>query len=64
MKCSLCSYQFQEEGVKAACEGCPLAGTCRMVRCPNCGYDMPIEPKLVRAFKAWRRRENGTTGKS
>jgi rubredoxin len=64
MKCPLCGYQFQEESGKVACKGCPLAGSCHMVRCPNCGYDTPVEPKLVKAFKAWRRRQNGTRGKS
>ena len=60
MKCSLCGYQFDEESSEAACKGCPLAGACHMVRCPNCGYEMPVEPKLVKAFKAWRRRKNAT----
>ncbi|MEE9399570.1 MAG: hypothetical protein V3V23_04810 [Dehalococcoidales bacterium] len=63
MKCPLCGNQFQEKEAQAACTGCPLAGACHMVRCPNCGYDIPGEPKLIKAFKAWRR-ENGTRGKS
>ncbi|MFQ6122213.1 MAG: hypothetical protein ACE5LA_04045 [Dehalococcoidales bacterium] len=64
MKCPLCGYQFQEENGEAACKGCPLAGACHMVRCPNCGYDMPVEPQSVKTFKAWRKRENGTKRKS
>lgn len=64
MKCPLCGDQFREEDGKAACKGCPLAGACHMVRCPNCGYDMPAEPKLVKVFKAWRRQKNGTGRKS
>jgi rubredoxin len=64
MKCPLCGYQFQEKDGEAACRGCPLAVTCRMTRCPNCGFDIPEEPKLIKAFKAWRRRENGVKGTS
>lgn len=64
MKCSLCGYQFQEEDGKATCKGCLLTGACHMVRCPNCGYDMPVEPKIVKAFKAWRRHDRGIRRKS
>ncbi len=64
MKCSLCGYEFREEEGEAACKGCPLAGACHMVRCPHCGYDMPVEPRLIKALKAWRRRDNGAGGKS
>jgi rubredoxin len=64
MKCPFCGYEFREEDGKGACKGCPLAGACHMVKCPNCGYDVPMEPKVVKAFKAWRRRGNGTRGKS
>ena len=64
MKCPLCGNEFREEESKAACQGCPLAGACHMVRCPNCGYDMPPEPKLPKVFKAWRRKDNGIRGES
>ena len=64
MKCPLCGCRFQEQDSQAACAGCPLTGTCHRVRCPNCGYDMPVEPKLVKALRAWIRRDNGTSGKS
>jgi rubredoxin len=59
VKCPLCGYSFEEDRAKDACGGCPMAGNCHMLRCPNCGYDIPKEPKLVKAFKAWRKRENG-----
>lgn len=58
MKCPLCGYRFEADSVKSACGGCPLSGHCHLVRCPNCGYDMPKEPKLVKAFKAWRNKRH------
>ena len=64
MKCPLCGFKFQEEDGRVACRGCPLAGGCHMLKCPNCGYDVPIEPRLIKALKAWRRKDNGTRGKS
>ena len=64
MKCPLCGCQFQEEDAKVACKGCLLTGDCHMVKCPNCGYDVPIEPKLIKALRAWRKKDNGTRGKS
>ena len=59
MKCPLCGCQFQEEDAKVACKGCLLTGDCHMVKCPNCDYDLPAEPKLVKVFKAWRNKDNG-----
>ena len=64
MKCPLCNYQFREEDSEVACQGCPLAGGCHTVRCPNCGYETPKEPKLVKTFKVWRKQANGTGRKS
>ncbi len=60
MKCPFCGHCFREEEAKNGCRGCPLAGACGMLRCPNCGYDVPVEPGLIKAFKAWRRRGNET----
>ncbi len=64
MKCPLCGNQFREINGEVACKGCPLVTGCAMVRCPNCGYEIPKEPGLIKAFKAWRRRDDGTRGKS
>ena len=44
MKCSLCSYEFQETEAEIACQGCPLAKDCHLIKCPNCNYEMPKEP--------------------
>ena len=64
MKCPLCGYQFLEEDSRTACDGCPLSKACHVVKCPNCGYKIPMEPRLIKAIKAWRRREDGTSRKS
>jgi len=59
MKCLLCGYEFKEEEGNPSCQGCPLSGSCRMIKCPNCNYEVPEEPKLIKAFKSWRERKNG-----
>ena len=60
MKCPLCGNEFREEEGKATCKGCPLGGACHMLRCPNCNYEIPEEPKLIKAIKAWKERKVGT----
>lgn len=64
MKCTLCGYEFDEQDGENACNGCPLAGSCKMVRCPNCGYDVILEPKLIKTYKKWRKDRNGIRRKS
>jgi len=64
VRCPLCGHRFGEEEGWAACQGCPLARNCQRRRCPNCGYDVPLEPKLVKILKAWRRWDDGARGKS
>lgn len=39
MQCPLCSFEFLPVG-DACHAGCPLAGHCHMICCPNCGYQM------------------------
>ena len=56
MKCPLCGHQFREEEGKAGCGSCPVGGGCHMVMCPNCGYEIPKEPGLVKALKNWRKK--------
>ena len=51
MKCSLCGYQFEEDETVIACKGCPLKKACNMVRCPNCGFEVPAEPKLFKVLR-------------
>ena len=48
MKCSLCGYEFKENDAEAACKGCPMAKRCKLLKCPNCGFEMPIEPEWLK----------------
>ncbi len=59
MKCAFCGYEFEEEEGIAGCQGCTLAGSCNMVRCPNCGYDNPGESHLATLLKKWREKRDG-----
>ena len=49
MKCALCGYAFSAEQAQGACQSCALHRKCRLIRCPNCGYEAP-----ARACKAGR----------
>jgi len=51
MKCSLCGLEFDEEKAQGACNGCMFSKSCELVRCPNCGYEMPIEPKFIKKLR-------------
>jgi hypothetical protein len=55
MKCALCGYVFEEGGI-AACQGCLFSKSCNMVCCPNCGYKMPLKPKIIKFFKNRRKK--------
>ena len=40
LHCALCGFEFEKQG--AACAtSCMLARHCKLVRCPNCGYEFP-----------------------
>lgn len=52
MKCALCGFEYSKEESVKACAGCPMSrGKCRLQRCPNCGYEVPLEPKLIKFFR-------------
>ena len=60
MRCSFCSYEFDEEAARRECGACSLlVAGCRMFRCPECGYETPVDPPLV----AWFRRKTAQIGK-
>ncbi|WP_202708581.1 hypothetical protein [Sporosalibacterium faouarense] len=54
IKCSFCGYEFQADESKIGCSGCPLSGTCNKYKCPNCGFEIPKEPKIIKLIKKWR----------
>jgi uncharacterized Zn finger protein len=58
MKCPLCGLEFDESEVSKACSGCHISRSCNLVRCPNCGYESPIEPKFIKKIKQWRSKKN------
>ncbi|MBI4294784.1 MAG: hypothetical protein HY669_01290 [Chloroflexi bacterium] len=57
MKCPLCGLEYSETEA-VACRGCPLARSCALVRCPNCGYEVPAEPGLVKAIRQRRKKQH------
>ncbi len=63
VECGMCGHSFtREEG--AACQsGCPMASGCGMVTCPSCGYEFPLESKIVNLVSSLvRRRPRPATG--
>lgn len=58
MKCGFCGYEFSGDESKTGCRGCPLSKRCNKYKCPNCGYEMPKEPKLIEILKKWGRKND------
>ena len=50
MKCSLCGFHYSEQEVQTACSACPVTKGCQLLRCPNCGYETPPEPKWLKTL--------------
>lgn len=40
--CPMCGMKFNG-GEAAKCSACSKLGSCNMVMCPNCGYELPSE---------------------
>ena len=58
IKCSFCGFEFIKDEGHLGCSGCPMSKTCNKYKCPNCGYEMPKEPKLITILKKWRQKKN------
>jgi len=56
MECPFCGYKFDENRNVDTCQGCPLGGNCNLVKCPNCGYEMPRQSRLLKTLRALKRR--------
>ena len=54
MKCQLCGLEFKEEDGRATCKGCTLSRSCGLIKCPNCGYEIPREPDFIKSLKRWK----------
>lgn len=44
LTCPLCGLGFERADTLCA-HGCPLGAMCRLVRCPECGYEFPEAPE-------------------
>jgi Fe2+ transport system protein FeoA len=49
--CPLCGFEFERTETRCA-DGCPMGRFCNLIRCPNCQYEFPAEPRLL----GWVRR--------
>ena len=47
MKCSFCGYKFKQKQANLACKGCFMAKGCKLIRCPNCGFETAPEPEWI-----------------
>lgn len=56
IECPMCSHRFEEAEGVACCESCPLGKGCNLLKCPRCGYEIPREPRLVKAIRNWRKK--------
>lgn len=54
--CGFCALEFREDRAQPVCRSCPIAGLCRNVRCPHCGYENPVVPQWLQRLTggAWR----------
>jgi hypothetical protein len=59
MKCSLCGFEFEQKEARTACAGCLLSKTCELARCPNCGFEMPLEPGWIKRLFKRKRKKDG-----
>lgn len=57
MRCIFCGYVFDEKQGSKVCADCPLSKSCSMIRCPNCGYEMLPQPKLLKSLKKLFKKE-------
>ena len=53
VKCTLCGAEFEPGG--NTCGGCALRKDCKLICCPNCGFEFPEESKLVTWLKGFKK---------
>ncbi|HNV87083.1 MAG TPA: FeoA family protein [Candidatus Omnitrophota bacterium] len=52
MKCSLCGFEFQENEGRSVCEGCVLAKSCSLIKCPRCHFELVPDSEVTQ----WERK--------
>jgi len=56
-KCPFCGFEFDAAAGTGHCGSSALAKNCKLIRCPNCAYETPAEPKLFAAIRNLRRKQ-------
>lgn len=51
MKCTLCSFRYDEQEAQKSCSSCLVTKGCRPIRCPRCGFETPPEPKWLKTIR-------------
>ena len=51
IRCDFCGYEFTEKEAERGCRNCPMDAGCRMVKCPRCNYEIPLEPAFLGKLK-------------
>ena len=47
--CPACNHEYDATDASAtACGACLARGACGLVKCPECGYESPREPGVLR----------------
>ncbi len=59
--CPLCGHPFTRAEYDACRQGCPMAGSCSVVRCPNCGHEFPRPGPAARWLEKLLRGKGGGT---
>jgi len=45
MRCKICGHVFDESKKAEICKGCMGSG-CKLIKCPNCGFETLPESKM------------------
>lgn len=51
MKCTFCSFEFDEKKADDVCQGCLWVKKCGLIKCPRCHFELVLVPALVRETK-------------
>lgn len=52
--CDFCGLDFDPACAELSCTGCPLQRNCSKITCPNCGYPVLPEARLIGWIKKLR----------